>query len=362
MTSPPPSPAAPSASVDDPLLTVENLVVQFKTEDGWVTAVDGLSYELRKGETLGIVGESGSGKSVTNLAVMRLLPEPERASRIRGRITFDGTQILRLNPRQMRSIRGRRVAMIFQDPMTSLNPFLRVSSQMTEMLHIHQKLSKAEAEARSIAMLERVGIPGAESRFRAYPHQFSGGMRQRVMIAMMLLNHPELLIADEPTTALDVTIQAQILDLLEDLQRDFGMAITLITHDLGVVAGMADRIVVMYSGKTMEAATAEELFGDPSHPYTIGLLRSIPRPNVAHKGRLFSIPGRPPDLDRRPQGCPFAPRCDYVRSQCQVEMPPETELSPTHRVACWAIDDVRASVADGSAGVISSEPPRGGAQ
>jgi len=337
------------------LLSIRGLRVAFKTDDGYVTAVDGLDYELAPGETLGIVGESGSGKSVTNLAVMRLLPPPP-ASRTEGQILFRGLDLLRASPKTLRGIRGRRIAMIFQDPMTSLNPFLRVGTQLVEMLRVHNpKMSKGEAKRRSLAMLERVGIPAPDRRFRQYPHEFSGGMRQRVMIAMMLLNDPELLIADEPTTALDVTIQAQILELLKDLQSELQMAITLITHDLGVVAGMANHILVMYSGKVMEESSASELFETPSHPYTIGLMRSIPRPDLPEGKRLFSIPGRPPDLDKRPPGCPFAPRCDWARDICHHEHPAETRISETHRVFCWAVDDVRAAVAAGKAGLTAEE-------
>ncbi|MCB9727494.1 MAG: ABC transporter ATP-binding protein [Deltaproteobacteria bacterium] len=345
-----PKPAAPdraAALAEAPVvLSVRDLEVQFRTEDGWLTAIDGLSYDLRRGETLGIVGESGSGKSVTNLAVMRLLPIPP--ARIpRGKILFHGQDLLELSPEAMRKIRGHKISMIFQDPMSSLNPFLRISKQLAEVLAIHQGITGSEAKARVIEMLARVGIPDAERRYDHYPHQFSGGMRQRVMIAMMLLNTPELLIADEPTTALDVTIQAQILDLLGDLQRQFEMAITLITHDLGVVAGMSDRVIVMYSGKVMESATADDLFALPSHPYTLGLLRSLPRLDQAGTGALYSIPGRPPDLNNRPPGCPFAPRCEFVRAECRTTMPPQVEVSPDHRVACFATDEVRELVATG---------------
>ena len=335
----------PAATADAPVLSVRDLVVQFKTEAGYVSAVDGLSYDLARGKTLGIVGESGSGKSVTNLAVMRLLPVPP--ARIpRGEILFQNKDLLKLSATEMRRIRGNKIAMIFQDPMSSLNPFLKVSAQLVEVLHLHQKISKSDARARAIEMLKRVGIPGAEKRFNEYPHQFSGGMRQRVMIAMMLLNEPELLIADEPTTALDVTIQAQILDLLRDLQRDFQTAITLITHDLGVVAGMSDDILVMYSGKIMEAAAAEDLFERPAHPYTLGLMRSIPRLDQKGK-RLYSIPGRPPDLDARPPGCPFAPRCSFVRDVCRTSFPEKTDLGGGHQVSCYAHEEVQELVATG---------------
>ncbi len=337
---------SPSAEPAPVVLSVRDLVVEFRTESGYVTAVDGLSYDLRRGETLGIVGESGSGKSVTNLAVMRLLPTPP-ARITSGQILFHGQDLLKATDKEMRRIRGNRISMIFQDPMSSLNPFLRISTQMAEVLQIHQKVPKKEATERIIEMLDRVGIPDARARYNQYPHQFSGGMRQRVMIAMMLLNSPEMLIADEPTTALDVTIQAQILDLLKDLQRDFQTAITLITHDLGVVAGMADHVLVMYSGKTMESAPVGELFARPSHPYTLGLLRSIPRLDETEHDRLYSIPGRPPDLDKRPKGCPFSPRCQFARDICRQEFPPVSEPAPGHRVYCWATDEVQALVASG---------------
>ena len=329
------------------VLSVRDLVVQFKTEDGYVTAVDGLSYELEAGKTLGIVGESGSGKSVTNLAVMRLLPIPP--ARIpRGEIVFQGESLLAKSPSAMRQVRGNRISMIFQDPMSSLNPFLRVSKQLTEVLHLHRDMSKHEADRIAIDMLAKVGIPDPAARFHQYPHQFSGGMRQRVMIAMMLLNEPELLIADEPTTALDVTIQAQILELLKELQRELGTAITLITHDLGVVAGMADHILVMYSGKMMERAPTESLFARPAHPYTVGLMRSIPRVDAgAEEQTLYSIPGRPPDLNARPSGCPFAPRCPLATDRCAVDFPPETQIGPEHVTHCWETEKVQALVASG---------------
>ena len=330
-----------------PLLSVRDLVVQFRVRthgtsgDGWLTAVDGLSYDLYPGETLGIVGESGSGKSVTNLAVMRLLPTPSPARITRGRILFRGEDLLALAPAAMRRIRGAQISMIFQDPMTSLNPFMRVGAQLTEMLEIHRGVSRPEARDEAVRMLERVGIPDAAARFRHYPHQFSGGMRQRVMIAMMLLNAPALLIADEPTTALDVTIQAQILELLAQLQAEDGMAITLITHDLGVVAGVADHVLVLYAGKTMEAAPTAELFARPRHPYTLGLLRSLPRVDRPVTERLYSIPGRPPDLEERGPGCPFAPRCDFVRPVCHERFPDEARPGAEgHRVYCHAHEEV----------------------
>ncbi len=326
-----------------PILEVDDLVVEFRHESGYFAAVDGLSYTLRKGETIGVVGESGSGKSVTNLAVMGLLQRPP--ARIpRGQIRFHGKDLVRASERELQKIRGNRIAMIFQDPMTSLNPYLKVSRQLTEVLELHQNMKGDAAREAALHMLERVGIPGARKRFDQYPHQFSGGMRQRVMIAMMLLNRPEVLIADEPTTALDVTIQAQILDLLKDLQKEIGMAITLITHDLGVVAGMADHVIVMYAGRVMEQGLAVEVFRSPSHPYTLGLLQSIPRPDLKVE-RLYSIPGRPPDIDSRPPGCPFAPRCRFKQAVCDSERPPMVQLTATHRSSCFAVDAVKADVA-----------------
>jgi oligopeptide transport system ATP-binding protein len=332
---------APIDSHAKSVLSVDDLVIQFKIDGRFVTAVDGLSFNLEQGKTLGIVGESGSGKSVTNLAVMGLLPKG--LSRIpRGTIEYEGRDLLKCSKRELQKVRGNKIAMIFQDPMTSLNPFLKVSTQLVEVLHQHQKLSKAEANRLAKEMLGKVGMPDVENRFHQYPHEFSGGMRQRVMIAMMLLNKPEVLIADEPTTALDVTIQAQILDLLRDMQEQLNTAIILITHDLGVVAEMADHIQVMYSGKTMESAPTAALFAKTAHPYTLGLLRSLP--SLAQEDqRLYSIPGRPPDLDSRPEGCPFAPRCDFVKDRCREEFPPAQQISADHVVYCWAVDEVRAS-------------------
>ena len=323
------------------VLDVRDLTVEFRTDHGWARAVDGLSYTLAKGRTLGVVGESGSGKSVTNLALMRLLPMPP--ARIpSGEAWLGGRDILKVPEREMRQIRGNRMAMIFQDPMTALNPYLRIRRQLVEVLEVHQKLRGRAADALALEMLARVGLPDAERRYTQYPHQFSGGMRQRVMIAMMLLNRPEVLIADEPTTALDVTIQAQILDLLKDLQSELGMAVTLITHDLGVVAGVADEVIVMYAGQVMERATTRELFAAPAHAYTLGLLRSLPRPDVA-VDRLYAIPGRPPDIDHPSPGCPFAPRCEFATQRCPRERPPEVPLSPTHQVRCFETDAVRAA-------------------
>jgi len=339
---------------DRPILEVTDLQVQFRTEDGYVTAVDGLSFALKRGKTLGIVGESGSGKSVTNLAVMRLLPVPP-AKIARGHIRFDHIDILKASEKEMRRIRGNRMAMIFQDPMTSLNPYMKIGSQLTEVLELHTAHRGKKAKELAIQMLDRVGIPSAADRFDQYPHEFSGGMRQRVMIAMMLLNRPEVLIADEPTTALDVTIQAQILDLLRDLQREIGMAIVLITHDLGVVAGMADELIVMYSGRVMESGPVGSVFANPSHAYTLGLLQSIPRADLKQH-RLYSIPGRPPDLDNRPPGCAFAPRCRFKSDRCDTELPELVEVAPDHRVACFHVDLVRKAAIDAGLASMQDDP------
>jgi oligopeptide transport system ATP-binding protein len=319
--------------MSDAILQVRDLRTEFRTEDGVIRAVDGVSFDVARGRTLGIVGESGSGKSVTNLSILRLVPDPP--GRITGgSVRFDGLDLLSLPEREVRRIRGKRIAMIFQDPMTSLNPYLRVGTQLGEVLELHEGASRAEAKRRSIEMLERVGIPDAPRRIDRYPHEFSGGMRQRVMIAMALLCKPELLIADEPTTALDVTIQAQILDLVRGMRDELGMALILITHDLGVVAGMADEIAVMYAGHIVEQAPAEQLFANPRHPYTLGLLRSIPRLDRDAE-RLTPIPGRPPDLVRLGSGCPFVPRCSFAVERCRVERPELRPIEPGHDAACW---------------------------
>ena len=325
---------------DRPLLQVEELRTYFHTEGRTYRAVDGISYEVRRGECLGIVGESGSGKSVTQISVMGLIPQPP--GRIEGgRILFDGTDLVQARQDELRKLRGNRIAMIWQDPMTSLNPFLRVSRQLLEPLQIHQNLTGQAARDKAIAMLEKVGIPDAANRFDDYPHQFSGGMRQRVMIAMALLCAPDLLIADEPTTALDVTIQAQILELIKSLRDEFDTAVVLITHDLGVVAGMADRIIVMYAGRIMEEAPARQLFYEPSHPYTVGLLKSVPRLDRGKSGRLIPIEGLPPDTSRPIPGCPFAARCPWRVDRCTEEFPPPFEMGPGHRSYCWRADEVR---------------------
>ena len=325
---------------NDNLLEVQDLRTYFGTEDGVVKAVDGVSFALRRGETLGIVGESGSGKTVANLSIMRLIPEPP-GKIVSGSIAFDGRDILKLSPRELRGIRGCHIAMIFQDPMTSLNPFMRISKQLMEMTQVHLGYSKEKARQRAIEMLEHVGIPDARERVDSYPHEFSGGMRQRVMIAMALSCQPELLIADEPTTALDVTIQAQILELIKRLKAETGASVILITHDLGVVAGMTDQIIVMYAGKVFEQAPTKELFARSGNPYTRGLLRSVPDP-TAEQGRLYQIPGLPPDLAHLPTGCPFAPRCERAEEICTREFPPFIELTPDHRSLCHFAREVYA--------------------
>jgi oligopeptide transport system ATP-binding protein len=315
------------------LLEVENLRTQFFTQDGVVKAVDGVSFSLKKGETLGIVGESGCGKSITALSLMRLIPSPP-GKIVDGKVILNGQNVLEMTEEQVRHIRGNKIAMIFQDPMTSLNPVLTINRQISEALQLHMGMTAAQARERTIELLRMVGIPNPEKRVDQYPHQFSGGMRQRVMIAMALSCNPDLLIADEPTTALDVTIQAQILDLMRNLQRERGTAVILITHDLGVVAGMTDRINVMYAGHIVETATTEDLFADPRHPYTLGLLKSIPRLDAERKTKLDPIRGLPPDLIDLPEMCPFQPRCDFAEAVCERQRPELREVAPGHRVAC----------------------------
>ena len=326
------------------LLSVKDLRTYFQTEDGTVKAVDGISFELKFGETLGIVGESGSGKSVANLSLMRLIPDPP-GKIVSGSVMFDGRDVLQLSPREVRAIRGRRIAMIFQDPMTSLNPFMRISKQLMEVTQLHLGHTKEQARAHAIKMLEHVGIPDAPERIDSYPHEFSGGMRQRVMIAMALACQPELLIADEPTTALDVTIQAQILELIKRLKAETGASVILITHDLGVVAGMTDHILVMYAGKVFEQAKTMELFERPGNPYTRGLLRSVPDP-TDEQGQLYQSPGLPPDLAHLPPGCPFAPRCERAADVCRREFPPYVQLAPEHYSLCHFANEVFAESAD----------------
>jgi oligopeptide/dipeptide ABC transporter ATP-binding protein len=319
--------------VREPLLAVDGLKVEFWTSRGTIHAVNGISFQIAPGETLGIVGESGCGKSVTSLALLGILPRAGRA--VAGTATFEGRDLLTLSDKELRDIRGKDVAMIFQDPMTSLNPVLTIGRQIREALQTHFGMSRDDAGKRSVELLDQVGIPGAPSRVRDYPHQFSGGMRQRAMIAMALACQPKLLIADEPTTALDVTIQAQILDLLRALVDDTGMALILITHDLGVVAGMCERVNVMYGGMFMESGSADQLFSTPRHPYTLGLLQSVPRLDASKRERLTPIHGAPRDMLTPPQSCPFQPRCRYAVDESAKKVPPLEEVEPGHFVACF---------------------------
>ncbi len=316
------------------LIEVRNLQTQFFTQDGIVHAVNGISYEVAERETVAIVGESGSGKSVGVMSLIRLIPEPP-GKIVNGEVNFDGQDLLKLKEEELRQIRGNRIAMIFQDPMTSLNPVLTIGRQITESLELHLNMNREESRSRAIELLELVGIPDAGPRLDDYPHQFSGGMRQRVMIAMGLSCNPQLLIADEPTTALDVTIQAQIVDLVTRLQTELGMAIIWITHDLGVVAGLADRVLVMYAGFIVEEGPVDVIYGQPRHPYTLGLLRSIPRLDLGRQKRLIPIEGLPPDLLDPPNSCPFAPRCPFVIDKCLEENPPLMSIDSVRKSACW---------------------------
>jgi oligopeptide transport system ATP-binding protein len=317
------------------LLDVKGLRTQFFTQDGVVNAVNGISYTLDEGETLAIVGESGCGKSVGVMSLIRLIPTPPGRV-VGGEVWFDGRDLLKLDDDEIRQVRGNRISMVFQDPMTSLNPVLTVSRQIGESLQLHLGMDKNQARKRSVELLELVGIPSAAERLDDYPHQFSGGMRQRVMIAMGLSCNPQLLIADEPTTALDVTIQAQIVDLVKKLKEDIGMAIIWITHDLGVVAGIAERVIVMYAGFIVEEAEVRDLYADPRHPYTLGLLGSLPRLDEERHVRLTSIEGLPPDLIDLPKGCPFYARCAYrLDDRCRTENPPLQLVARNHLVACW---------------------------
>lgn len=317
-----------------PLLEVKGLTTQFFTQDGIVHAVNGISYTLNEGETLGIVGESGSGKSVGVMSLMRLIPTPPGKISA-GEVLFEGRDLLKISDDEMRSIRGNKIAMIFQDPMTSLNPVLTIGRQIGEALELHLGMDKKQARERTIDLLQMVGIPSAADRIGNYPHQFSGGMRQRVMIAMGLSCNPQLLIADEPTTALDVTIQAQIIDLVKRLRDEIGMAIIWITHDLGVVAGLADRVMVMYAGRIVEESPVKELYKNPRHPYTLGLLGSIPRLDEDRPEKLASIEGLPPDLVDYPKGCPFYARCRYRLDRCLEAPPPLEPVGVGHRAACY---------------------------
>jgi oligopeptide transport system ATP-binding protein len=323
----------------EPLLAIKDLRTQFFTEDGVVKAVDGVSYDVQPGEILGLVGESGCGKSVSALSVLRLIPNPP-GKIVGGEIMFEGEDILKMDEEEVRHIRGNKIGMIFQEPMTSLNPVLTIGRQLTETLELHLKLDKGAATQRAIELLEMVGIPEAKGRINDYPHQFSGGMRQRVMIAMALSCNPKLLLADEPTTALDVTIQAQILEVLTRLTRELGTAVIIITHNLGVVARYADRVNVMYAGKVIESTTAAELYRHPRHPYTLGLLKSVPRLDVARKAKLDPIEGMPPDLINLGSGCPFRPRCRFQVERCMEENPPLLAVGESHMAACWEWETV----------------------
>ena len=327
------------------LLEVKNLKTHFFTMEGVVKAVDGVSYELNEGETLGLVGESGCGKSVSALSVMRLIPDPP-GKIIDGEILLDGEDILQIDMEGMREVRGAKIAMVFQEPMTSLNPVLTVERQITETLQLHMGMSKLESQRESVNLLTRVGIPDPEIRIKQYPHQFSGGMRQRVMIAMALSCNPRLIIADEPTTALDVTIQAQILDLMKSLTTELGVALIVITHNLGVVARYADRVNIMYAGKVIERGEAHEIYSNPRHPYTVGLLRSVPRLDLPRRAKLDPIEGQPPDLINLPPGCAFRERCRWAIDKCATDTPELVETSDGHLSACFRADELGATEID----------------
>lgn len=322
-----------SSSKGRPLLEVDNLTTRFNTQDGTVHAVNGVSFTLHEGELLGVVGESGSGKSVTMMSLLQLIPMPP-GEIVDGEAMFGDSDLIAMTTDEIRDVRGSQIGFIFQDPMTSLNPVLTIGKQITEPLVIHKNMSQAEANERAVELMELVGIPMAEARLRDYPHQFSGGMRQRVMIAIALACSPPVLIADEPTTALDVTIQAQIIELVKDLREKIGMAVVWITHDLGVVAGVADRVMVMYGGQVVERSEVDSLYEKPLHPYTQGLLHSLPR--LDQRGQdLVSIPGRPPNLTSSPTSCSFAPRCQFAYKRCLTENPVLQEVRSGHEVACW---------------------------
>jgi len=321
------------------LLSVKNLKTYFYTKDGVVKAVDGIDFEINEGEMLGMVGESGCGKSVSALSIMRLLPMPP-AKIINGEIHFKGINILKIDEPEMRKIRGKNISMIFQEPMTSLNPVYTIGKQIAEAIRLHQGLNEAKAREKTIEMLKLVEIPEPSRRLKEYPHQMSGGMRQRVMIAMALSCNPDLLIADEPTTALDVTIQAQILDLISKLQRELGTSVLIITHNLGVIAEMANRVIVVYAGKAIEAADVHEVFRHPRHPYTQGLLRSVPQLDMNRELKLQTIEGMVPDALNFPNGCRFHPRCPFVSKKCRIEEPPLTNTGNGHEVRCWRYDEI----------------------
>ncbi len=316
------------------LLEVRGLKTYFSTQEGVIRAVDDVSFDVQEGETLAIVGESGSGKSVTSLSVMRLVASPPGRI-VAGSITFEGQDLLQLTDAEMRKIRGDRIAMIFQEPMSSLNPVLTIGKQLCEALMLHRGLDQRAARTKAVALLKMVAIPEAEQRLDQYPHQFSGGMRQRIMIAMGMSCQPKLLIADEPTTALDVTIQAQVLEIIQQLSAEMGTSVILITHNLGIVARYADRVNVMYAGRIVEHATADDLYATPAHPYTLGLLRSVPRLDIGEKEKLVPIEGMPPDMSDPPEGCRFLPRCPYAQEKCLMEYPPLFDLGNGHKAACW---------------------------
>ena len=316
------------------ILKVEGLETQFHTQDGTVHAVNGVSFQLKEGETLGIVGESGCGKSVTMMSMIRLIPSPP-GKVVAGRALYAGKDLLKLSDEDIRKTRGSQISVIFQDPMTSFNPVLTIGRQLIEPLEIHMGMSQKQAYERAAEMLAMVGIPNARERLNDFPHQFSGGMRQRAMIAMALVCTPQVLIADEPTTALDVTIQAQIVELVKRLRDELGMSMIWITHDLGIIAGLAHRVAVMYAGYIIEEAPVKELYGNPEHPYTLGLLESLPRMDDTGHRRLASIDGLPPVLFEKPSYCPFAPRCRFVRERCWQENPPLIQVAPEHFAACW---------------------------
>ena len=325
--------------MSNPILKVSDLITRFYTEDGIVHAVNGISYSLNEGESMAVVGESGSGKSVGVLSIMGLVPDPPGKVEA-GEVLYNGRNLLKLSASEIRQIRGRELAMIFQDPMTSLNPVLTVGQQLTESLKLHMGMDKIQANERAAELLRIVGIPDSADRLNDFPHQFSGGQRQRIMIAMALSCNPSILIADEPTTALDVTIQAQIVELVKQLQKEMGMAIIWITHDLGVVAGMVDKVSVMYAGFIVEQGAVRDVYKRTSHPYTLGLLESIPKIDNKDRSRLYTIKGLPPDLLQEPNSCPFAPRCPFAIDKCLQENPPLMRVSPNHSAACWRWEEV----------------------
>jgi len=324
--------------MEEVILQVKDLKTYFLVDEGVVKAVDGVSFELRKGETLGIVGESGSGKSVTNLSIINMIPSPP-GKIAGGQVLFHGKDLLAMPASEIRQIRGNKISMIFQDPMTSLNPFLRISTQMVETIVLHQGLSKEAAKAKAIEMLKLAGIPAPEKRIDQYPHQFSGGMRQRVMIAMSLSCNPEILIADEPTSALDVTIQAQILEIIKELTKRLGTAVILITHSLGVVAGTCDTLCVMYAGRIVERGRTVDIFANPKHPYTVGLIRSVPRLDRENSERLYSIQGQPPNVIDLPDCCPFYPRCEKAMDICKKKYPTAAKFENGRAVSCWLFSE-----------------------